>query len=131
MTPRKNSKKRGAILECIRSTKTHPSAEWIYTQLKPRIPDLSLGPVYRNLNLFKPEGPWSSVGGVNGLERFDACTVPHAHFICTHCGAVIDADGIDPPEHLISRVTCSAVRECVLTFTGICNQCIQPDADNN
>ena len=35
MTPRKNSKKRGAILECIRSTKTHPSAEWIYTSSSP------------------------------------------------------------------------------------------------
>ena len=50
---------------------------------------------------------------------------------CTHCGAVIDVDGTDPPEHLISQVHCGAVRECVLTFTGICNSCIRPDAANN
>ena len=131
MPPRKHSKKRDAIYECVRSTKTHPSAEWVYSRLKPEIPDLSLGTVYRNLNLFQQEGRLISVGVVTGLERFDACTTPHAHFICTHCGAVIDVDGTDPPEHLISQVHCGAVRECVLTFTGICNSCIRPDAANN
>ena len=52
--PRKNSKKRAAILACLQNTKTHPTAEWIYQQLKPQIPDLSLGTVYRNLSLFHP-----------------------------------------------------------------------------
>ena len=76
-------------------------------------------------------GKLISVGVVNGLERFDACTVPHAHFICTHCGAVIDVDTVDPPEHLIAQVECGAVRECTLTFSGICNSCIRTDAENN
>ena len=101
MPPRKHSRKRDAIYDCVRSTKTHPSAEWVYTRLKPEIPDLSLG------------------------------TVPHAHFICTHCGAVIDVDTVDPPEHLIAQVECGAVRECTLTFSGICNSCIRTDAENN
>ena len=39
---RKRSKKRDAILSCLCSTDTHPSAEWIYHRLKPQIPDLSL-----------------------------------------------------------------------------------------
>ena len=52
---RKRSKKRDAILACIRETDTHPSAEWIYTRLKPQIPDLSLGTVYRNLSMFREE----------------------------------------------------------------------------
>ena len=62
MPPRKHSKKRDAIYECVRSTKTHPSAEWVYSRLKPEIPDLSLGTVYRNLNLFQQEGRLISVG---------------------------------------------------------------------
>ena len=50
---RKHSRKRDAILECLRCTTSHPTAEWIYTQLKPTIPDLSLATVYRNLAMFK------------------------------------------------------------------------------
>jgi len=53
---RRHSPKRDAILSVLRETKSHPSAEWIYAQLKPRHPDLSLGTVYRNLNLLADEG---------------------------------------------------------------------------
>ena len=49
MAIQKKSRKRDAILACVCSTDTHPTAEWVYTQLKPDIPDLSLGTVYRNL----------------------------------------------------------------------------------
>lgn len=58
---RKRSKKRDAILSCLCSTDTHPSAEWIYHRLKPQIPDLSLATVYRNLALFQrraASSPW-------------------------------------------------------------------------
>ena len=75
---RKHSRKRDAILECLRCTTSHPTAEWVYTQLKPTIPDLSLATVYRNLAMFKDEGTIDSVGVYNGLERFDFRTDPHA-----------------------------------------------------
>lgn len=130
MANRKHSKKRDAILECVRSTETHPTAEWVYAQLKPQIPDLSLGTVYRNLAAFKQEGIISSVGVVDGMERFEPRTSPHAHFICTHCSAVIDIDAIDPPQMLAQKVHCGTVRECALTFTGICNQCVGVDANS-
>ena len=70
-TIRKRSRKRDAILACVRATTCHPSAEWVYQRLKPTIPDLSLGTVYRNLSMFKDEGLVISVGTVGGLERFD------------------------------------------------------------
>ena len=60
---RKHSRKRDAILECLRCTTSHPTAEWVYNQLKPTIPDLSLATVYRNLAMFKAEGTIDSVGG--------------------------------------------------------------------
>ena len=53
---RKNSKKRQAILESLRSVTDHPTAEMIYNRLKPEYPDLSLGTVYRNLAMFLEEG---------------------------------------------------------------------------
>jgi Fe2+/Zn2+ uptake regulation proteins len=86
----KHSKKREAILELIRSTDTHPTAQWVYGQLKPVIPDLSLATVYRNLNLFKKEGLALSVGVVAGEERFDGNYAPHPHLVCEKCNRVID-----------------------------------------
>ena len=122
--PRKHSKKRDAVYECLRSTKSHPSADWIYARLKPDIPDLSLGTVYRNLNLFREEGLIASVGTVDGLERFDADVSPHTHFVCRVCGAVIDAGGADVPGSLLTQAAeAGEVESCRITFFGVCHSC--------
>ena len=123
---RKRSKKRDAILQCICSTDTHPSAEWVYTQLKPQIPDLSLGTVYRNINMFLEEGTIVSVGVVAGLERFDGNTAPHVHFVCEGCGAVLDIGSIQVPMELTSlaqEATGGSVHSCSLSFSGLCARC--------
>ena len=128
MAKRKNSKKRQAILESLRSVTDHPTAEIIYNRLKPEYPDLSLGTVYRNLAMFKREGLITSVGVVDGLERFDFNVTHHAHFVCERCHAVIDVD-LSPPEGLCEQVTCGRVGSCTLSFSGICNHCIRTDAE--
>jgi Fur family peroxide stress response transcriptional regulator len=87
---RKHSKKRDAILGVIQSTSSHPGAQWVYDQLKPQIPDLSLGTVYRNINFFREEGTVVSLGVVNGEERFDGDVRPHPHLVCSRCGRVAD-----------------------------------------
>lgn len=119
---KKHSYKRDAILACLRGTKTHPAAEWIYDQLKPQIPDLSLGTVYRNLAGFRADGTIVSVGTVNGNERFDANTVPHAHFICRHCGSIIDLEDIPLT---LPAVQCGVITGCQISYTGVCNRCAE------
>ncbi len=86
----RHSKKRDAMLELMRATDCHPSADWVYRQLRRRFPDLSLGTVYRNLSQLVEEGLIKSVGVVDGQERFDARLEPHAHFVCSRCGRVLD-----------------------------------------
>ena len=122
----KRFKKRDAILEYLRSTKAHPSAELIYTDLKPQIPDLAMGTVYRNLTLFKEQGLVSSVATVSGVERFDGNTDPHVHFICQNCNAVIDLMEMEVPQSLsqAAETACGGqVSECQLSFTGRCRSC--------
>lgn len=122
----KHFRKRDAILSCVRSTDVHPSADWVFAQLKPEIPDISLATVYRNLSLFKQQGLIASLGTVSGVERFDGNTDPHVHFICVRCDAVIDLPQIGVPQTLSSQVAAEAggqVEACQLTFTGICRNC--------
>jgi Fur family peroxide stress response transcriptional regulator len=125
-TGRKHFRKRDAILACVRDTDVHPSADWVYHQLKPQIPDLSLGTVYRNLAYFKEQGDIISLGTVHGVERFDGNTKPHVHFICTSCAAVVDLPQVAVPQELTEAAamnTGDQVTGCSLTFTGICGQC--------
>ena len=82
MATHKHSKKRDAILECVRSTATHPTAEWVYAQLKPQIPDLSLGTVYRNLALLASLGEIQKITCEDGADRFDPNTLPHSDPLC-------------------------------------------------
>ena len=122
----KHFKKRDAIFDYLMQSKAHPSAETIYTDLKPQIPDLAIGTVYRNLTVFKQNGLVTSVATVNGVERFDANTQPHVHFICTDCNAVMDLHEVQVPQSLTdAAASCcgGAVSTCQLTFTGKCREC--------
>ncbi len=120
------SKKREAILTQIQETSCHPSAEWVYQQLRPLHPDLSLGTVYRNLAFFRERGLVRSVGVVQGQERFDAITTPHSHFVCNCCGTVLDLPDVRPERGLEQTVSTQygfAVERCELTFYGLCPNC--------
>lgn len=123
------SKKREAILEAIRSTNTHPSADWVYQTLRSTYPDLSLGTVYRNLARFKEEGLIASIGTVNGQERFDAKVYPHTHLVCRSCGGVLDLPDVKPEEVLnlkgIAQRHGVKIDRHELILYGECSQCSQ------
>ena len=92
----KHFHKRDAILDCLRQSKAHPSAEMIYTDLKEEHPELSLGTVYRHLKLLEELGKVRRVTTHQGNDRYDAICGDHAHFVCQGCGAILDLDGVDP-----------------------------------
>ena len=121
--PTKQFKKRNAILTCLQQTDPHPSAEMVHEMLPEEHPDISLATVYRNLAKCKAEGTIMSVATVKGVERFDANTNPHVHFICSNCDAVIDLHQIPMPQY--NREECGGchIESCSLTFTGICGSC--------
>lgn len=122
----KQFRKRNAIYECLRGTKSHPSAEMVHEMLRQEHPDISLATVYRNLTYFKNNGMAVSVATVRGVERFDADTQPHVHFICDGCDAVLDLHQIHVPSDLSAAVEESSgcqVGACSLTFRGLCQKC--------
>lgn len=129
----RQSKKRDAMLALLRSTRCHPPADWIHRELKAQYPDLSLGTVYRNLNLLCACGLIRRVGTVSGQERYDGVIAPHSHFICNRCGTIVDL-----PEHAPGQDYLDAVgvqygfqaEGCEFIVRGACRDCVgrRPDA---
>ena len=128
MAATKQFRKRNAILEYLRETDEHPSAEMVYNNLKAQIPDISLATVYRNLAMFRQNGEIISVGTVGGAERFDGNINPHVHFVCNNCYAVSDLHAMSVPENLsreAEKMMGGQVSDCQLTFTGLCARCVE------
>ena len=125
MNGKRYSRQRELIYEALRQTEQHPTAEMIYQWLKPANPSLSLGTVYRNLNLLADEGAIRRMAFPG--ERYDAKTMPHPHFCCDQCGAVYDLHL--PYDAELDRQALLASGHDVtgheVVFHGICTKCKQ------
>lgn len=125
MTGKRYSKQRELIYQCLMESCEHPTAEMLYHWLKPENPSLSLGTVYRNLNLLADEGLITRMPFP--IERYDADTRPHPHFRCRKCGAVYDMEGVGYDDELDEKVGAMSghqVERHDLLFSGICTNCI-------
>ena len=85
------SRQREAVLNVLCSTKCHPTAAWIYENVRKVLPNISLGTVYRNLAALSEEGVILSLSVGDGYEHFDGNSAPHAHLHCKRCGKIYDA----------------------------------------
>ncbi len=126
MKAMKYSRQRESIKANLMSRKDHPTADAVYTAIREEFPNISLGTVYRNLNLLVELGEAQKLTCGDGKDHFDADVSPHYHFVCQHCGAVIDLM-MEP----ILEVTKQAQEDFkgqilshVTYFYGICPDCL-------
>src|SRR5215468_4135204 len=96
---------RRVVLEVVRATDSHPTAELVHRMVRRRLSRVSLGTVYRNLRLLVTEGLVKELPGPHA--RFDGNTSDHHHFTCLLCGRIVDVDGPLTEPH--SRALCSRV----------------------
>jgi Fe2+ or Zn2+ uptake regulation protein len=118
----KRFRKREAILTCLQSTTAHPSAEWVYEQLKPEIPDLSLGTVYRNLRLMVEDKEIRQIITDYGPDRYDRNMIPHEHLHCDGCGKLVDIT-FGGLKELLENKGEIAVNDYQLNIRGLCPAC--------
>jgi Fe2+/Zn2+ uptake regulation proteins len=126
MAIKRYSKQRELIYEALKNTDKHPTAEMVYNWLKPEIPALSLGTVYRNLNQLADEG--NIIRLAFPVERYDANIRPHAHMLCQNCGNVYDLLSLDYDASLDELAETGSGHRILrheLLFTGICTQCTE------
>ena len=121
------TKQRNIILEELMKTDTHPTADELYTIVRRRLPRVSLGTVYRNLQLLTNQGMILTLTGSGGQMRFDGDTEEHYHISCTNCGRVGDLPG--RPEIKIGQRNRTEgdyeITGFKLEILGICPKCKQ------
>ena len=123
----RSSKQRDRILDLLQSDRIHASAQWMYTQLRPEFPHLSLGNVYRNLNILVDQGKVNRLSLGNSSDVYEAVRSPHMHFICDRCSTVFDVDIPEPLQNHVEEYI--AEHEGHLVFSrsfelhGVCRNC--------
>ena len=113
------------MLEWIRSTDTHPTAAQVHDALAGDIPNLSLGTVYRNLQVLVDQALVTPVAVSGGPARYDGNTEPHHHFVCDRCGSIADVEMPEPRglrKRLRDRHHLEATRVSI-DFHGVCRAC--------
>ena len=121
----KYSKQREALLTLLRSTRSHPSADWLYENLRKEFPNISLGTVYRNLAQLAENGDILKIITSANKEHFDGFVHRHFHFVCNKCDKIydVDLDGMDKIKNQAAEKLNADIEDYSLIFYGICENC--------
>ncbi len=119
------TRQRQVILEELRKVCTHPGADEIYTIVRRRLPRISLGTVYRNLEVLAELGEIQKIETGGTLKRFDGNPEDHYHIRCAACKRVVDApvERLQDIEDALSGKTDFDILGHRIEFIGICPQC--------
>lgn len=120
------TRQRRVILEELCKVDTHPSADEVYAMVRKRLPRISLGTVYRNLEILAESGDIQKLEPGGTLKRFDGKTEHHYHLRCIRCDRVFDApaDFDITIKHDLKNATDFKIIGHKLEVIGICPDCI-------
>ena len=123
----KYSRQRESIKKFLMTRTDHPTAETIYENLRKEYPKISLGTIYRNLSLLTDIGEIQTISTGVGPDRFDGNAKPHYHFICKHCGQVIDLkmQGLEHINLLAQHEFPGIIEGHSVFFYGSCEECMR------
>lgn len=116
------TKQRKLILDIIKSSNGHMTAEEIYIKAKQTQPSIAIGTVYRNLGLMTQAEEIRRISIPNAPDRFDKFTGPHEHLICQNCGVLSDINVSDLKDYLQVQTGIEII-SYELNLRYICNGC--------
>ncbi len=118
------TRQRFVILDVLRKLKTHPTADEVYALVRTQIPRISLGTVYRNLDLLAESGEIIKIESAGSQKRFDGDIEAHQHVRCAACGRIGDVmPPIPLPLSAMPKVNGFQVQNARVEFDGICHDC--------
>jgi Fur family ferric uptake transcriptional regulator len=122
---RRNTRQREVVLEELRKLNTHPTAAELHDIVRKRLPRISLGTVYRNLDRLAGDDIIRKLENGIGGARFDGDVGRHLHVTCVACGRIddvpgptadVDTDELNTPEGY-------EIIGLRVELKGICPQC--------
>ena len=124
----RNTLQKKLILEIINNSFKHPTAKEIYEECKKIVPNISLGTVYRNLNLLEDKFQVTRIKMTNNIDRYDKVYNKHAHFICIKCNEITDLEELEENySNKFKKVNDYKVLNYEINFKGICNKCLEKE----
>ncbi|MDQ7784297.1 MAG: transcriptional repressor [Desulfomonilaceae bacterium] len=121
----RNTQQRRVILEELERVATHPTAGEIYQLVRKRLPRISLGTVYRNLEILSHAGKIRTIEFAGMEKRFDGITDDHYHVRCVKCGKIDDVPIRTIPQinEAVNGKTDYEILGHRLEFVGVCAGC--------
>lgn len=120
------SKQREDLLNILKNSKTHPTAEELYEKVKKEIPNVSKGTVYRNLKELVEENYIIKISMADGADRYDYIHKEHNHIICKYCGNVKDFeynfDSKKAKQSIVDQTGVEPFLDGVIVY-GVCKRC--------
>jgi Fur family transcriptional regulator, ferric uptake regulator len=119
------TKQRRIILDSLGKVTSHPTADEVYQMVRAELPRVSLGTVYRNLEILSAEGRLQKLDQSPGQRRFDGDITPHFHARCLKCGRIFDLPGATPVEvdQSVGSRDGFHITGYRLEFVGTCSDC--------
>ena len=118
---------RKVILEELRKVTSHPTATDVYDMVRKRLPRISLGTVYRNLELLTNNDIIQKLDFGEAQKRFDGNPTPHYHINCLKCGRVDDVHIplVQELEVLAAQESKYEISGHHVEFSGTCQDCLK------
>ena len=122
---RRSSHQRELVHQIIQASHDHPTALSVFERARRRMPTISLGTVYRNLQLLVEQGVLLERKIGNKPARYEAGRQRHYHICCIQCGTLED---LAVPyqkalDRRVERMVRYRLQEHRMEFYGVCPRC--------
>lgn len=112
-----------AVFRALLESESHPDAETLHKGLRSTHPTLSLGTVYKTLEMLQSLGLASAVSSPGPTRRFDGNQHPHHHLWCKRCRRLTDVELEELTDITLPGELGFQVSEVTIQFSGICGPC--------
>ena len=123
------TQQRQIILEAVRRLHSHPTADEVFLRVRKKLPRISMGTVYRNLDILSRTGIIKKIETSSPQMRFDGKTEDHYHITCMVCGSIQDVPAEEKDHNLkklekaLGTTTDYSILGHNLEFIGLCSNC--------